>query len=486
MSMQAKRGAAPEGRLALSTISEQFAEFATSETLKRDRSLASRMRIYALDTLAVMLAGSIAPSSAIAARTVLAASGKGEASVLATGRKTSAWDAALVNGAFAHALELDDDHRVAVLHPGAVAAPAALAAAEADNASGLTFLRALFVGYDVMCRLGEVFRGNQFKHGVHPTALCGVFGAAAAAAVAMDLDRDAFVRALGIAGTQAAGLTEWRFDGSWIKRLHPGKAAHSGVLAARLAREGFTGPATIFEGPGGFFNAFSFGEPIDADCAVRNLGVEHSAFGAAIKPYPCCRFAHGAIDLALAAVQSGVSADAIEAVAVRIYATNVLSYHHRPKNTVDAQFNVPYVVAVALAHGRIGLGDFTASSILNPETLALCGRVSVVEDAAFTRRYPDEYPVELKITLKNGETRTAFSDCPSGDPGAARYQGRSDLLDAEVQAKVGALLGETGFGERVDRLRALTSALPDAPDVADLARVLREVPREALIAGSFA
>ena len=468
------------------TISEQFAEFATGEILKRDRDLASRMRVYALDTLAVMLAGSVAPSSAIAARTLLAAAGKGEASVLAAGRKTSAWDAALVNGAFAHALELDDDHRLAVLHPGAVVAPAALAAAEADNASGLTFLRAMFVGYEVMCRLGEVFRGSQFNHGVHPTALCGVFGAAAAAAVAMDLDCDAFVRALGIAGTQAAGLTEWRFDGSWIKRLHPGKAAHSGVLAARLAREGFTGPATIFEGRGGFFNAFSFGEAIDADRAVRNLGVEHSAFGTAIKPYPCCRFAHGAIDLAVAASQSGISTNAIETVAVRIYATNVLSYHQRPKNVVDAQFNVPYVVAVALAHGRVRLGDFTASSILNPETLALCRRVYVTEDAAFTRRYPDEYPVELRITLKNGETRTAFSDCPSGDPDAARYQGGDDLLEAEVQQKVAALLGETGFGDRVDPLRALASGLADASNIADLAEILCKTPCEERTANSFA
>ena len=116
---------------------------------------------------------------------------------MAVGRVTSAWDAALANGTFAHALELDDDHRIAVLHPGAVVVPAALAAAEAASASGLTFLRSLLIGYEVACRLGEVFRGSQFYHGVHPTALCGVFGAAAAAAVAMGLDRDAFVRALG-------------------------------------------------------------------------------------------------------------------------------------------------------------------------------------------------------------------------------------------------------------------------------------------------
>ena len=468
------------------SISEQFADFATGEALKRDRALPSRMRVYALDTLAVMLAGSVAPSSAIVARTVLAASGKAEATVMAAGRKTSAWDAALVNGAFAHALELDDDHRIAVLHPGAVVAPAALAAAETSKVSGLTFLRAMFVGYEVMCRLGEVFRGSQFNHGVHPTALCGVFGAAAAAAVAMDLDRDAVVRALGIAGTQAAGLTEWRFDGSWIKRLHPGKAAHSGVLAARLAQEGFTGPATILEGRGGFFNAFSFGEPIDADRAVKNLGGEHSAFGTAIKPYPCCRFAHGAIDLAVAANQSGLSPHSIKAIDIRIYATNVLSYHRRPTNVVDAQFNLPYVVARALAYGRIGLTDFTAPALADPETTALCDRISVVEDEEFSRRYPDEYPVELKITLENGETRTTFSVCPSGDPSAARYQNGDELLEAEAERKVASLLGETGFGDRVESLRARVSALPDAPNVGEVADILGEAPHAERAKPSFA
>src|SRR3984893_16515010 len=247
------------------------------------------MRVSGLGKLAVTLAGTVAPSSAPVARTILAACGKPEATVMGVGKVTSAWDAALANGAFAHALELDDDHRIAVLHPGAVVVPAALAAAEAEGCSGLTFLRALYVGYEVMCRLGEVFRGSQFHHGVHPTALCGVLGASAAASVAMDLDRDAFVRALGIAGTQAAGLTEWRSDGSWIKRLHPGRSAQAGVLAGMLGAQGFPRASTIFEGASGFLTAFSHGKPIDAAALTRGLGETFPALGTAIKPYPCCR-----------------------------------------------------------------------------------------------------------------------------------------------------------------------------------------------------
>jgi 2-methylcitrate dehydratase PrpD len=464
----------------VTTIAERLADYSVSNSLKRDKDLAGAMRVYAFDTLAVLLAGTVAPSSAPVTRAILAAAGKPEATVAGVGKVTSAWDAALANGAFAHALELDDDHRVAVLHPGAVVVPAAFGSAEAEGCSGLTFLRALYLGYEVMCRLGEVFRGSQFHHGVHPTALCGVFGAAAAAAVTMDLDRDRFVQALGIAGTQAFGLTEWRADGSWIKRLHPGRAAQSGVLAARLAREGFTGPATIFEGAGGFFNAFSFGETIDPDIMTSALGKEHHALGTAVKPYPCCRFEHGAVDLALAVHDGGIAARDIEAANIRIYSTGVLTYHHRPKSAVDAQFNVPYAVAVSLLRGQIGLSDFTDEAIRDRDVLALSDRVHVKEDPEFSARYPDEYRVELELLLKNGDRQVSFSDCPSGDPAATRYRGEPRLLEQEVGRKVNALLAETGYGDRTASLKSGVDALVDAPQVEELSKVLAKVtPAEA-------
>ncbi|HLI11642.1 MAG TPA: MmgE/PrpD family protein [Alphaproteobacteria bacterium] len=460
------------------TIAEILADFAVQIAREGDLALARRMEIYALDTLAVTLAGTVAPSSKPMTRMITAAFGKPEATVMAVGRITSAWDAALANGTFAHALELDDDHRIAVLHPGAVVVPAALAAAEAASASGLAFLRALLVGYEITCRLGEVFRGSQFYHGVHPTALCGVFGAAAAAGVAMGLDRDAMVRALGIAGTQASGLTEWRSDGSWIKRLHPGRAAQSGVLAARLAREGFTGPATIFEGPGGFLNAFSFGEPIEVERMTRGLGEEYSALGTAIKPYPCCRFAHGAIDLAIEAFEQGAKAPDIESVAVRLYRTDVLSYHRRPRNAVDAQFNVPYVVAVALLRGRIALKDFTDEAVSDEDVLALCERIEVSEDAGFTAEYPARYPTELVLRLRGSGERRFFNDCPSGDPEAPQYRADPRRLRREAERKVAALLAECGFADRVEPLKTCVAALVEAPGMGGLSSVLGAALRD--------
>lgn len=140
------------------TIAERLADFAVTVAADAADEQARRMELYALDTLAVMLAGTVSPSSQPMLRTILSSCGTSEATVMAHGRITSAWDAALANGTFAHALELDDDHRIAVLHPGAVVVPAALAAAEASGATGIQFLRALLVGYEVACRLGEVFR----------------------------------------------------------------------------------------------------------------------------------------------------------------------------------------------------------------------------------------------------------------------------------------------------------------------------------------
>lgn len=450
------------------TIAEALADFIVRQPTS---DILSRMRVYALDTLTVALAGTVSASSKAATRAVLSACGKPIATVLGVGRITSPWDAALINGTSAHALELDDDHRIAVLHPGAVVVPAAFAACEAASASGQTFLKSVLVGYEVMCRVGEVFRGSQFYHGVHPTALCGVFGAAAAASAAMALDRNATVRALGIAGTQASGLTEWRADGSWIKRLHPGRAAHTGVLSAKLAAEGFTGPATIFEGSGGFFNAFSYGEKFHPECMTQDLGTEYKALGTALKPYPCCRFEHGAIDLALEARTKVGNVSQIDAVVVKIYRTDVLTYHSVPKNAVDAQFNVPYAVAVALHEGTVGLSDFTETAIRRPEVLELAKRVRVVEDSEFSAQYPDKYFTELGVTVKSG-TSHFLSDCPSGDPEAQRYRADPNLFDREAEARSESLLAECGFPTTARPLADAVSQLLQAPNLDRLSAVL--------------
>ncbi len=431
-----------------------------------------RARTYALDTLAVTLCGAVAPSSEAAVRALTLYGSGGPGAVFGTGVRLACGQAALLNGQMAHALELDDDHRIAVLHPGAAVVPAAFAVAEASGASGRAFLLGLLAGYEVACRLGEVFRGSLFYHGFHPTALCGALGAAAAASVVLGLDRDRTARALGIAGTQAAGLVEWRADGSWIKRLHPGMAAQSGVNAALLASQGFTGPETIIEGKGGFLAAFGHDQELDTGALTRDLASDLHGTGTAIKPYPCCRFSHGAVDLALEAHAAGVTADAVEAVEIRLYATNVLTYHPVPMNAVDAQFNVPYHIACCLVQGRIGLSDFTPEAVRRPQILAAAAKVTVVEDEAYTGLYPQEYHTALIARRRDGSGYRLKSDCPSGDPEAARYAADPSLFHAEAEAKARALMAECGFGGRADALVALTAALEEADDVLALSELL--------------
>ncbi|MGB6104147.1 MAG: MmgE/PrpD family protein [Pusillimonas sp.] len=452
----------------IASIATQFGEFAEHLALHSKKADHDPIKLYIHDTLAVMIAGSRADSSATMIRALKKLGSGGCATVAGLGKAATAHDAALLNGAFSHALELDDDHRVAVLHPGAVIVPAALAACELSKASGKTFLIATLAGYEIMCRLGLAYRGSHFEHGMHPTAIFGVFGAALAAGVGLGLDAAGLTRALGIAGTQASGLTEWRSDGSWIKRLHPGRAAQSGMLSAALAAEGFTGPATILEGPGGFFSALGHGKSIDLEAITELLGVHQHALETAIKPYPCCRFMHGALDLALDAYAGGIRPEHIENVDIRIYETGVLTYHKIPLNNVDAQFNVPYGVACALAQGSVGLSDYEADSVRRTSILNLSERVNVASYAPYTQAYPDVYNVEFVIRCHNGKTLTLHSTCPSGDPEAEIYKKNKTAFAAEIHEKAKHLLSESGFDHISESLMKEVDALWESPTIEGL------------------
>lgn len=453
----------------------QLAAYFCSDGFRRlDAPTLARIKPYALDSLAVALAGSQAASSRTMADAILDTSA-GSATVFGTGRAAALADAALLNGAAAHALELDDDHRVAVLHPGAVVVPAAFALAEARGSSGTDFLRAVLAGYEVAVRVGLVFRGSLFEHGLHPTPICGAFGAAAAGAVLLRLDADGFARALGIAGTQAAGSTEWQADGSWIKRLNTGHAARAGVTAALLAAKGFTAPASIFEGEAGVLRALARGAPIDADVLTRALGETFHALGTAVKPYPCCRFAHGTVDLAIAA-SPHLSGRMPRSVTVRIFHTNSLNYRAAPLNAVDAQFCLPYLTAVGLARGAVRLADLSPDAIRRDEILALAQRLTVVEDDAFSAAFPETYSTTLDIAFEDGSHRSWRSDCPSGDPDAPEYRTDPSAFGRETVAKAQALLAETGFGDRGRRLAALVETLERMERITEMTALLKAPP----------
>ena len=219
--------------------------------------------------------------------------GGNEQATAVTGGKTSVMNAALVNGAASHMVELDDIHKGSIIHAATVVIPAAMAIAEWKRRSGKDVIAAVVAGYEVCYRIGEAVSPSHYYYW-HNTATCGTFGAAAAAAKLLNATEEQTVHALGHAGTQAAGLWEFIVDGAMTKQLHPGKAAMNGVISALLAVKNFTGAKKILEGNRGFFRAMS--EQFDASKVTEQLGKEHKIVENSFKIYASCRHTHPVMD----------------------------------------------------------------------------------------------------------------------------------------------------------------------------------------------
>src|SRR5213593_1046564 len=240
-----------------------------------------------LDTIGCALAG--AREEHVPAVLGLTArwSGPGPSTIWGSALTAAPPQAALANGALAHGLDYDDTHADSVCHASAVLVPAVLAHAEAERFSGRDALTALVAGYEGMIRIGMAAPGRFHERGWHATAVCGPFGAALAAGKGMGLDAGRLTAALGVSASMASGVMEFLEDGSWVKRLHPGWAAQSGLQAAALAREGFTGPATALEGRLGLYRA-ALGETPDIARHLKSLGTEWETVRSSFKLYPCC------------------------------------------------------------------------------------------------------------------------------------------------------------------------------------------------------
>jgi 2-methylcitrate dehydratase PrpD len=462
------------------TIARRLARFVEDCDLACiPKPVVERAKLYVMDTLAAALTGASVKSSRIVARVARSLGGRRQCTVVGHRFRTSPALAALANGAIGHAVEIDDDHRTSVLHPGVAVVPAALATAEQVGAGGRALLEGVIAGYDVMTRIGDAFLGTQYHEGFHPTGTCGVFGAAAAAGRVLGLKGEPLVAALGIAGTQAAGLEEWKADGSWIKRLHPGKAAEAGVLAALLAKGGYTGPDSIVEGQHGFLKAFSFERKWDADLITRGLGGEWRGAGTSFKPYACCRFSHQLVDAVLEAVRAqDFAAGDIEEATVRIYRTAYETLftppasRYRPKTVVDAQFSIPYAVAVAVLHGRPLPHHFTERMIRNRAVLDLAARVRGIPDDDYEKQYPQRYPTKITFRLKDGREVAGFNDLPSGDPSNPVYAREPGRFERDMVDKFRALLASLpAYAGRTDDILGVVRELDALPDARRLARL---------------
>jgi 2-methylcitrate dehydratase PrpD len=412
------------------TVAETLGEFSVSLRFEAlPAAVVRAAKRHVLDTLGVALGAAGAGAAAPVVEAVRAWGGAREAVVWGHDFAAPAAHAALACGALAHALDFDDTHLESVVHPSAAVVPAALAVAEEAGADGRSFLVACVAGYEVATRVGAAAPGRFHARGFHTTGLAGPFGAATAASVLWGLTAAQTANALGIAGSVASGLFAFLADGSETKRLHAGWAAHGGVVAADLARRGFTGPTTIFEGPHGLFDAFLHGEAPDLARCVRGLGEQWETVRIAIKPYPACHFVHACMD---AARRLGVRAGDVAEVrcfvppAVTGIVCEPAAAKARPLTTYAAQFSLPFAVASAMVGGREGLDLFGAEALADRRVLALAERVRSVPDP--TLPFPGAYPGRVRVVLRDGRVREAEEPINRGHPDRP-------LSDDEVEEK---------------------------------------------------
>jgi 2-methylcitrate dehydratase PrpD len=342
--------------------------------------------------------------------------GSPQAVLLPSRERTSALNAALANGIASHILELDDVHRRSIVHAGAAVMPAAFAAAELVHASGRGLIEAIVAGYEVAIRVGEAVTPSHY-HYWHNTGTCGTFGACAAAAKLLSLSREQTVWAIGSAGTQAAGLWEFLSDATMSKHLHAGKAAQNGLLAALLAKEGFSGATRILEGEKGFFRAMA--PRYDVGRITEKLGcapyrVEENSF----KFHSSCRHTHPAIDVILdLARRNGINGAAVSDITVWTYRTAIeITNNAQPESVFAAKFSLPFCVALALKNGRCGLADFSEENLRDSQIRELMARVRLVVDDAIDAAHPGKWGVAVEVRMKSGEVYSGGTDYPRGDP----------------------------------------------------------------------
>jgi 2-methylcitrate dehydratase PrpD len=399
--------------------------------------------------------------------------GDAESALLGSPARVAAANAVLANATLAHGLDFDDTREDAIVHTGCVAVTTALAVGEAVEASGREVLEAMIASVEVMCRVGLAVPGRFHARHYHPTALTGSFAAAAAAGRLYRLTEDQQVAAFGISGSQASGVIEYLADGSWTKRLHPGWAAHAGVTAALLARAGFTGPETVFEGEHGFYAAFAGGhEPDRLEALLASLGDTWELSALTFKPYPCGSIAHPYMDCARRLRERhALRPEQIAEVRCRTAAGPIprlwepLAAKHRPPNGYAAKFSLPYLLGCILVNGRATLADFTDEAAQDEVRRAVAARVFYDIDP--TIDYPRHFIGHVAVRLTDGRRLEERQDHPRGGPDfpmsreelVAKFRDNAaraipDAQAARVVELVDALAAQPRVGPLMDALTA--------------------------------
>ncbi len=417
--------------------------------------------LLALDTLGSCLASTRYDFGRAVLLTAERLGGPTESTLVGRKPRVAAANAVLANATLAHGLDFDDTREDAIVHTGSVAVTTGLAVGEALGASGRDALEAIVAGVEVMCRVGLAVPGQFHARHYHPTALAGTFAAAAVAGKLHGLTEDELVHAFGVCGSQASGIIEYLADGSWTKRLHPGWAAHAGVVATLLAQSGFTGPETVFEGSHGFYRAFAGGyDGARLEELLGSLGRVWELERLTFKPYPCGSIAHPYMDCALRLREHyQLRPEQIADVRCRTAAGPVprlwepIAAKRAPQNGYAAKFSLPYLVAVMLVKGRAQLAEFDDDAVRDTEVLALAARVSYEVDPAID--YPRQFVGDVRIRMSDGRLVEARQDHPRG---GAEFPMTRDELEAKFRGNAGLVMSADAASRVIHAVTALATA----------------------------
>jgi 2-methylcitrate dehydratase PrpD len=459
MAVSADHSISDGSRLDGPSATEQLADFVCgTKAADLPAKVVDETTGYYLDWLGCAIAG-LPSKPGVALTRHTAQQPLGVASTLGFREGRSPQTAAFHNGAVSHITEMDDVDRASVIHPAAVIIPAAQAVAERLDRDGRDLLTAITLGYEVAIRVGESVGKTHYFHW-HNTSTCGVFGAAAAAAWLLGLNRDQTMWALGNAGTQASGLWQFIQDGAMSKHLHTGRAAANGVLAAELAEFDFSGARQVLEGTQGFWAATA--PDGDPGAVTRDLGSgSWKISGVSIKPYPSCRHTHAAVDAALALRErlGRLEPEDVAQLEIDGYHSMLdLCDNPRPNSLYAAKFSVHYTAARALLDGHLALNDFGDAKIAEPRLAALMAKTTARLDDDLDRLYPARFPARLTLTLSDGRRVVEEVLSPKGDPENA-------LTRAELETKFLGMLDDTPYTDRKQALLEAVRSLADQASV---------------------
>lgn len=457
----------------MSPITRRLSEFAAGvsyDGLPAEVTLRAKMLIMDLVGIALRARHDAASTPSLLAAVGKLGLGQGSASVIGEEAGFAPPGAALLNGALAHSLDFDDTHARGSIHSSAPIVPAALAAAEMTGAHGRDVIAGVVAGYEVQIRLSlALVPKDHYVRGFHPTSTCGAFGAAAAAARVFGLSAEQTADAFGICLSQAAGTVQFVANGSWTKLFQVGYAAMNGLIAASLAREGFIGAAESIEGKAGFLRTYA-PDPVP-EIAIEGLGEVYETLAIAVKPYPCCRYSHAAMDALIELrAANDIEPGDIDSVEIGLPRTgwNIIgdpeADKHTPKSVVDGQFSMPFLAAVALRQGGLGWDDF-ARHLDDAETLALTRRVSCVIDERAEAEFPAKMSALARVSTHQGSFEK-FVKIAKGEPEDFPTTG-------EFRAKFENLVGPYLSPERIEALAGALNSLDQASDIGGLLRLTR-------------